>query len=409
MSLNDDWKQALDRFHKAELFAGVSKTTRANRRGHVRAAAVWLSCPLNEVTSHRLQQYLDHRAFQPATRRNYVKSFRAFWRWCYESGVTGTNAALDLRLDLDSDEEDDLRARARVVRETHRTGPDPLPVPEPWATWLCDWRRYSRAGGAPETTIKTRLYHLEMCARALSPITPDDVTLDDLIEWIVRHDWGSETRRSIRSTLRNFYQWAVETGRRDDNPATALPRVKASAPVPKPATEQAYQAALIDAPPRERLMLRLSAELGLRRSEVAQVHTRDIMNVVTGGYALVVHGKGSKERMIPLSRTLAADLRDYGNGGGYLFHSSNRSGHLSPEYVGRRVAACLPVGVSMHCLRHRFATAAYAASGDLLTVQKLLGHSDPNTTQRYVAVTNDTARSLIDQIEQASSPLRVSR
>lgn len=404
---NTDWTAALDRFHKAQVFEGIGKTTRANQRGHVRAVARWLDCPLSEVTAGHLQRYIDHRAFRPATRRNYIKSYRAFWRWCYESGITSTNPALALRLDLDAEAEEAMNVRARAVKENTRRGPAPLPVPEPWATWITDWRRYLRAAGTPETTIRTRSYHLEWCARALSPIAPNDVTLDDLIEWMVSKDWTNETRRSVRGSLRVFYTWAQETGRVDHNPAHRLPTVRTTQPVPRPAMESDYQRALEEAPARERLMLRLAAEMGLRRAEVAQLHSRDIMGMVSGGYALVIQGKGSKQRVLPLSDTLAADLREQGEG--YIFPSTHNSGHLTPDRVGNLVARHLPAGVSMHKLRHRFATAAYAASGDLLTVQKMLGHSNPNTTQRYVAVSDSAARALMAHIEQVSSPLRISR
>ena len=52
----------------------------------------------------------------------------------------------------------------------------------------------------------------------------------------------------------------------------------------------------------------------------------------------------------------------------------------------------MPVGWSMHSLRHRFATVAYAHDRDLLTVQALLGHASPGTTQRYVVAPGEAAR-----------------
>ena len=68
-------------------------------------------------------------------------------------------------------------------------------------------------------------------------------------------------------------------------------------------------------------------------------------------------------------------------------------GHLSPAYVGKRVSRVLGVGWSTHTLRHRFATRCYAGSRDLLSVQKLLGHSKPETTEGYVLVPNEWLRS----------------
>ena len=116
-------------------------------------------------------------------------------------------------------------------------------------------------------------------------------------------------------------------------------------------------------------MLRLAAEAGLRRAEVALVRTSDVF--ITGGTAqLVVHGKGGKQRIVPISNELAEQVRRgaaghtpetaaYGWGtSGWLFPDS-AGGHLTPAWVGAIVANALPDGYTMHTLRHRFATRAY--------------------------------------------------
>ena len=70
--------------------------------------------------------------------------------------------------------------------------------------------------------------------------------------------------------------------------------------------------------------------------------------------------------------------------GGWLF-PGQVDGHLSPDYVGTLLRRLLGRGYSAHTLRHRFASRAYAGTRDLLAVQNLLGHSKPETTQRYIA------------------------
>src|SRR5690606_22561104 len=75
-------------------------------------------------------------------------------------------------------------------------------------------------------------------------------------------------------------------------------------------------AALLAAPPRETLMLRLAAEMGLRRGEVAQVHTDDVLDDLIG-WSLVVHGKGGRDRVVPMPGTLARAIQDRPRG--YLF------------------------------------------------------------------------------------------
>ena len=76
---------------------------------------------------------------------------------------------------------------------------------------------------------------------------------------------------------------------------------------------------------------------------------------------------------------------------GYAFPGAD-DGHLSPRWVGKIVAELLPGTATMHQLRHRFATRAYAVDRDVLTVQQLLGHASPATTQRYVVVPPEAGR-----------------
>src|SRR5690606_1693014 len=111
--------------------------------------------------------------------------------------------------------------------------------------------------------------------------------------------------------------------------------------------------------------------------------------------ALVVHGKGNKQRTLPLSNDLATALGARGEG--YLF-PGNLDGHLSADYIGKIISRLLPVGVTMHALRHRFATSAYNVDRDVFTVQQLLGHASPATTQRYVQVSDTNMRRLVEAV-----------
>ncbi|WP_311210918.1 MULTISPECIES: site-specific integrase [unclassified Aeromicrobium] len=157
-------------------------------------------------------------------------------------------------------------------------------------------------------------------------------------------------------------------------------------------TDEAYRYALARADERERLMLRLAAECGLRRAEVAQVHTRDLVQDLDG-WSLRVLGKGQRERVVPLPRGLAAELRSRPKG--YIFPGDDH-GHLSPRWVGTLVGNVLPDGWTMHKLRHRAATRWYAVDRDTFTVQDLLGHASPATTRAYVAIPNDSLRRTVE-------------
>lgn len=261
-----------------------------------------------------------------------------------------------------------------------------------WGAAISEWLGSMVRAGAPSTTVETRRQHLSRCARRVGVSDPWAVTGDHLLAYVRSASWASETARGHRTSLRVFYSWAVEAGHVVASPALVLPKVAPAPPRPKPTPDHAYIVALTAATRRERLMLRLGAELGLRRGEVAQVHSRDLFEDLTG-WSLVVHGKGGKERLLPITDGIAAELRALPRG--FAFPGRDR-GHLSPRWVGTLVGRLLPEGHTMHGLRHRFATRSYEVDRDLAVVQELLGHASPATTRRYVAVGRDRLRATVE-------------
>lgn len=259
----------------------------------------------------------------------------------------------------------------------------PLPVPAAWDEHVTAWASTLRAGGAPATTIHQRTYWVTRLARDVE-LDPWDVTADVLLAWAGAHSWARDTRRSAYAGVRQFYGWAVTRGLTDVDPSTVLPSVRQSLPAPHPCPDHVLARALLAADAEETLMLRLAAEAGLRRGEVARVHARDLTPDLAGT-SLVVHGKGGKDRTVPLSDDLAREITDRARGG-WAFPARFGDGHMTEGAVGHKVGRLLGDGWGMHSLRHRFATRAYVGSSDLLAVQQLLGHASPTTTQRYVLV-----------------------
>lgn len=266
-------------------------------------------------------------------------------------------------------------------------------VPQ-WPDAIAEYLDMLRAGGSPETTINTRRQHLEHAAARI-PMPPWQVNGDLLLAYFAAQEWAPETRRGRRATMRSFYGAAARRGRITTDPSQDLPSVKPAQPKPRPAPDEVLRQTLAAASPRERLMVRLAAELGLRRAEVAVVHARDIVPDLVG-WSLVVHGKGRKDRRIPLPDGLAATLRAEA-AGGWLFPGQD-GGHLSPRWVGKLLTRIMPDGWTMHALRHRFATRAYALNRDLFVVQDLLGHSSPATTRVYVALPRENLRATVERL-----------
>lgn len=253
-----------------------------------------------------------------------------------------------------------------------------------------------RAAGRSLETVRLRESQLRRFAGWVR-VGPWEVTPALLMRWMGESGWARETLRSHRAGVRGFYGWAVAMGHLEASPAAALPPVRPSPPRPRPTPDLAYRRALADAREWEGLALRLGAEAGLRRGEIVQVHADDLSEDL-GGWSLLVHGKGSKFRTVPLTADLARAVRVACRiGGGYAF-PGQVDGHLSPSYLAKRVSALLPEGVTTHSLRHRFATRVHAATRDVFVVQELLGHASPETTRRYVEVNRDALRQAVEAI-----------
>lgn len=213
---------------------------------------------------------------------------------------------------------------------------------------------------------------------------------DDLVGWLAARRWAPETRRSYRAALRQFYAWGVRAGRLERSPAEELPPVPAPVTVARPAPAEAVAEGLAASDPRVRLMVALGARCGLRRAEIAQVHADDVERDLVG-WSLVVHGKGRRERRVPLPDDLAFQLR---RADGWVFPGLD-AGHLSPPRVGELVAAALPGDWTAHTLRHYFASRTYRACRDPFIVQRLLGHAKLDTTLRYVQLGDDAVRGAV--------------
>lgn len=262
-----------------------------------------------------------------------------------------------------------------------------ISAPVPWRRSIEGWTDTLKAAGLSAQTIKSRRYKMVHLAALLMPSGPKDVTTEQIVQAFARQQWKPETRKAYRNTISSFFRWLHKSGRRSDDPSLDVPRVKKPHAHPRPCPDRYIAAAMEMATTSERLMIRLGAECGLRRGEIARVHSDDVV-ADNAGRSLIVRGKGDKQRIVPLPDDLAGIIMD---ARGYLF-PGRFGGHVEESYIGDHISRLLPDGYAAHTLRHRFATTAYAATHDLFVVAELLGHESVETTEHYVAMPDGRLR-----------------
>ncbi len=216
------------------------------------------------------------------------------------------------------------------------------------------------------------------------------------------------------ATLRSFYKWAHRRNIAHGNPMTLIRTPRQGKRLPKAiSVDQIEQ--LLAAPGdadvlgrRDRAMLETLYSTGIRVSELVGLNAEDLD---LQAEAMLVRGKGKKERLVPLGSHAVEAVRRYiemvandarfgpvwreavaGRRAGFPLFMNKHGGRLSSRSVRRKLDKYLrEVGldptISPHTLRHSFATHLLENGADLRSVQELLGHQSLSTTQVYTHVT----------------------
>lgn len=250
---------------------------------------------------------------------------------------------------------------------------------------------------------------------------------DDLSAYmshLARQGFASSSQARRLSALRQFYKFLYAENIRTDDPSSILDAPKKARPLPKTlSTEEvdkliglATEEASRTGPGQlERLrmhaLLELAYATGMRVSELVTLPAKVLD---AEGRFLVIKGKGSKERLVPLSRPAIAALHAYGQElqrqqdekeqeSPFLFPSRSKEGHLPRQVFARDLkslaarAGIRTSAISPHVLRHAFASHLLENGADLRAVQELLGHSDISTTQIYTHVLEDRLHRLVQE------------
>jgi integrase/recombinase XerC len=227
-------------------------------------------------------------------------------------------------------------------------------------------------------TIRLRMVYLRLLARHdLATITTQD--LEGLL--ISHPEWKPETINACIASWSVFFKWAIRNGRLTNNPTEDLERAYVIKRVKQLADDERIRVALETASPRDRAILLLGREGGLRRAEIAALHRDN-----RAGDWLNFHGKGGRLRRVHIEPTTAAAL-DAIEGDGYYFPGDGRA-HISPDTVYRIVRR--NIGTATHSLRRSAITAVYRGSGgDIRMAQEFADHASPNTTAIYIDISDD--------------------
>jgi integrase/recombinase XerC len=204
------------------------------------------------------------------------------------------------------------------------------------------------------------------------------------------------------AAVRSFYRWMAREGLVKQNPAALVSTPKLPKKLPRVPTMEEINSVLDSEmpenaafPERDRVILELLYGSGLRNSELIGINLDDIH---WSNEAILVRGKGKKQRIVPLGEIAAKTIRDYLPKRQALLAAKKKSNpalllnlrgtRLTTRSVGRIVkqiasARGLPADIHPHTLRHAFGTHMLEEGADLRAIQELLGHERLSTTQRY--------------------------
>jgi integrase/recombinase XerD len=268
--------------------------------------------------------------------------------------------------------------------------------------------------GLAKNTLESYARDLRRYLLFMKTKGPDEVAQAD-IAFFMAHlsSLGVSTPSAARSlsAIRGFHKYLITDGLSATDPTVNTETPRGWKRLPKTLSSTDVDTLLGQPDPskpiglRDKAMLELLYATGLRVSELVGLRIPDV-NLERG--FLVVMGKGSKERAVPMGEIAISAIQEYlagarqallnGRDSDMLFISSKRRGITRQMFWGRikfyTGKAGIGKNVSPHTLRHSFATHLLDNGADLRAVQAMLGHSDISTTQIYTHVSRERLKKI---------------
>lgn len=274
--------------------------------------------------------------------------------------------------------------------------------------------------GLAENSLQAYRRDLTAFGRQLDEegLSAGDVGREDLVRWFgLRRSDGASPRSIARATsaLRGLFRFLVGEKRIPADPTSGLENPRRWMTLPKLLSredvDRLLEAPDVEAPKglRNKAMLELLYACGIRVSELTTLRLGSLH--LTDGF-LVVKGKGSKERVVPVADSSARWVERWISGPRAVRRGAASSPWLFPGTGGRpvtrqtvflvlkaaaRKAGIDPEAVSPHVLRHSFATHLVDGEADLRALQMMLGHASIATTEIYTHVSRARVRRVYDR------------
>ena len=248
-------------------------------------------------------------------------------------------------------------------------------------------------------TVATRVVRLKQFVNFCDELHKTNIT-ELSVRWLdfyfyeYRKTHAASTTNSTKRVIKAFFKWCNEHMNLDCINSELIKSRKNAKPRPRYIQHHVIQSVLQKTAENSRdqyinMLVDFAYDTGLRISEIARVSYKDI-----DGLNLYVKGKGYKDRTVFLTERLKEKIdefaTDYNRFTGPLFKVNDKTARVQLQRAFKKHAG---IHMTPHQLRHSFAVRLLIAGCDLMTIQKLLGHSDISTVQIYLQIKDELAES----------------
>lgn len=286
-----------------------------------------------------------------------------------------------------------LRKLAADIKD-RQLPPETIMKIEDFRTWMSH-KRYS------DSTIKTYSETLSVLLRFILPKSPEEMLGKDMIDfvnkYIIPNKYSYAFQNQAVNSAKLFFREIIK-GKLDTE---RFERPRSESKLPNVLSKEEVKA-ILQAPVnlKHRSMLSLIYACGLRRSELLRLEPKHVDS--KRHMLIILNSKGKKDRMVPISDRVIEMLREYYKTYRpevFLFEGQYKGTQYSEQslqsVLKQAVVKCrITKPVTLHWLRHSYATHLLESGTDLRYIQELLGHKSSKTTEIYTHVSEKSLQKI---------------